>query len=169
MFSNCLKFHVFTHAFADVGWVCRRHQMYSPILTDTSDDGGCILWKLVHCIYRVQDHVTVLKNTTTKASNKTKTHTQNKTSTQIQIIKSWLKSNGQWFLKCPNFKGILLQIQVYVINIRTDRGLSKNAFFFLQYISNDLSVMSLWNIIHVLLVSRFYKYKHALSTVVSHT
>lgn len=168
MFSNCLKFHVFTHAFADVGWVCRRHQMYSPILTDTSDDGGCILWKLVHCIYRVQDHVTVLKNTTTKASNKTKTHIQNKTNTQIQIIKSWLKSNGQWFLKCPNFKGILLQIQVYVINIRTDRGLSKNAFF-LHYISNDLSVMSLWNSIHVLLVSRFYKYKHALSTVVSHT
>lgn len=51
---------------------------------------------------------------------------------------------------------------VYVINIRTDRGLSKNAFF-LQYISNDLSVMSLWNSIHVLLVSRFYKYKHAYS------
>lgn len=140
--------------------------MYSPILTDISDDGGCILWKLVQLSSPRSRHG--LKNTTTKASNKTKTHTQNKTNTQIQIIKSWLKINGQWFLKCPNFKGILLQIQVYVINIRTDRGLSKNAFF-LHYISNDLSVMSLWNSIHVLLVSRFYKYKHAWSTVVSHT
>lgn len=129
MFSNCLKFHVFTHAFADVGWVCRRHQMYSPILTDISDDGGCILWKLVQLSSPRSRHG--LKNTTTKASNKTKTHTQNKTNTQIQIIKSWLKINGQWFLKCPNFKGILLQIQVYVINIRTDRGLSKNAFFYI--------------------------------------
>lgn len=112
--------------------------MYSPILTDISDDGGCILWKLVHCIYRVQDHVTVLKNTTTKASNKTKTHTQNKTNTQIQIIKSWLKINGQWFLKCPNFKGILLQIQVYVILIYEQTvDFPKMHFFFTFYLQRS--------------------------------
>lgn len=70
--------------------------------------------------------------------------------------------------KMPKFQRDFVTDIVYVINIRTDRGLSKNAFF-LHYISNDLSVMSLWNNIHVLLVSRFYKYKHALSTVVSHT
>lgn len=45
-----------------------------------------------------------LKNTTTKASNKTKTHAQNKTSTQIQIIKSWVKKLRPMIFKMPKFQ-----------------------------------------------------------------
>lgn len=66
-----------------------------------------------------------LKNTTTKASNKEHTK-QNKhtNSNYTKILGKKVTTNDF------NFKGILLQIQVYVINIRTDRGPSKNAFFF---------------------------------------